>query len=75
MPRCDDHVLALRQCGEVIRADRVQDHAQLLAYHVAALCGTDVDQPQNLAKSVTVEYFRPFLRMVVKGNKQYNWVI
>jgi glutamine---fructose-6-phosphate transaminase (isomerizing) len=28
---------------------------QLLAYHVAILKGTDVDQPRNLAKSVTVE--------------------
>ena len=28
---------------------------QLLAYHVAALRGTDIDQPRNLAKSVTVE--------------------
>ena len=28
---------------------------QLLAYHVAAIRGTDVDQPRNLAKSVTVE--------------------
>jgi len=28
---------------------------QLLAYHVAVLNGTDVDQPRNLAKSVTVE--------------------
>jgi glutamine---fructose-6-phosphate transaminase (isomerizing) len=29
--------------------------AQLLAYHVACIKGTDVDQPRNLAKSVTVE--------------------
>jgi glutamine---fructose-6-phosphate transaminase (isomerizing) len=28
---------------------------QLLAYHIAAHRGLDVDQPQNLAKSVTVE--------------------
>jgi glucosamine--fructose-6-phosphate aminotransferase (isomerizing) len=28
---------------------------QLLAYHAAILKGTDVDQPRNLAKSVTVE--------------------
>ena len=28
---------------------------QMLAYHVAVLKGTDVDQPRNLAKSVTVE--------------------
>jgi glucosamine--fructose-6-phosphate aminotransferase (isomerizing) len=29
--------------------------AQLLAYHAAIAKGTDVDQPRNLAKSVTVE--------------------
>lgn len=29
--------------------------AQLLAYHTAVVKGTDVDQPRNLAKSVTVE--------------------
>jgi glucosamine--fructose-6-phosphate aminotransferase (isomerizing) len=28
---------------------------QLLAYHTATFMGTDVDQPRNLAKSVTVE--------------------
>jgi glucosamine--fructose-6-phosphate aminotransferase (isomerizing) len=28
---------------------------QLLAYHTALLKGTDIDQPRNLAKSVTVE--------------------
>jgi len=28
---------------------------QLLAYHIALLRGCDVDQPRNLAKSVTVE--------------------
>ena len=29
--------------------------AQLIAYHTAVTKGTDVDQPRNLAKSVTVE--------------------
>jgi glucosamine--fructose-6-phosphate aminotransferase (isomerizing) len=28
---------------------------QLMAYHTAVIMGTDVDQPRNLAKSVTVE--------------------
>jgi glucosamine--fructose-6-phosphate aminotransferase (isomerizing) len=28
---------------------------QVLAYHIAAMRGLDVDQPRNLAKSVTVE--------------------
>src|SRR6185437_13836675 len=32
---------------------------QLLAYHVAVLKGTDVDQPRNLAKSLTVEQRAP----------------
>ena len=31
---------------------------QLLSYHVALLRGADVDKPRNLAKSVTVEWFR-----------------
>ena len=31
------------------------DRAQLLAYHTAVFMGKDVDQPRNLAKSVTVE--------------------
>jgi glucosamine--fructose-6-phosphate aminotransferase (isomerizing) len=29
--------------------------AQMLAYHTAVVMGKDVDQPRNLAKSVTVE--------------------
>ncbi len=49
---------------EVLRLGRIPDPTapvlftvplQLLAYHVAVLKGTDVDQPRNLAKSVTVE--------------------
>jgi glutamine---fructose-6-phosphate transaminase (isomerizing) len=28
---------------------------QLMSYHIAAMRGLDVDQPRNLAKSVTVE--------------------
>ncbi len=32
---------------------------QLLAYHIATICGCDVDQPRNLAKSVTVEQCAP----------------
>ena len=49
---------------DVIRVPALSDHltpilatvpVQLLAYHIATLKGTDVDQPRNLAKSVTVE--------------------
>lgn len=45
MPRVDDFVAPLLYSIPV----------QLLAYHVAVVKGTDVDQPRNLAKSVTVE--------------------
>ncbi len=37
------------------RAPALRVPIQLLAYHTAVLKGTDVDQPRNLAKSVTVE--------------------
>jgi glutamine---fructose-6-phosphate transaminase (isomerizing) len=30
-------------------------YLQLLAYHLGVMRGTDVDQPRNLAKAVTVE--------------------
>jgi glucosamine--fructose-6-phosphate aminotransferase (isomerizing) len=45
VPSCDPFVAPLLYAIPV----------QLLAYHVAVLKGTDVDQPRNLAKSVTVE--------------------
>ena len=45
LPACDPLVAPLLYAIPV----------QLLAYHVAVLKGTDVDQPRNLAKSVTVE--------------------
>ena len=45
MPACDPFVAPILYAIPV----------QLLAYHVAALKGTDIDQPRNLAKSVTVE--------------------
>jgi len=41
--------------GEYLTSILVTVPLQLLAYHVATLKGTDVDQPRNLAKSVTVE--------------------
>ena len=41
--------------GEYLTALLAVVPLQLLAYHVAMLKGTDVDQPRNLAKSVTVE--------------------
>jgi glucosamine--fructose-6-phosphate aminotransferase (isomerizing) len=44
-PKCDPLVAPLVMAAPI----------QLLAYHVAVLKGADVDQPRNLAKSVTVE--------------------
>ena len=45
MPACDDLIAPIVYTVPL----------QLLSYHVAVLKGTDVDQPRNLAKSVTVE--------------------
>jgi len=45
----------LPPCGELARPILEVVPLQLLAYHMAVLKGTDVDQPRNLAKSVTVE--------------------
>jgi glucosamine--fructose-6-phosphate aminotransferase (isomerizing) len=55
MPKGGGHLLALPPCGEMIAPIVFTIPLQLLAYHVAVLRGTDVDQPRNLAKSVTVE--------------------
>jgi glutamine---fructose-6-phosphate transaminase (isomerizing) len=58
----DDKIKEL--ADEVIYLPKVHDFIlpivatiplQLLAYHIAVLRGCDVDQPRNLAKSVTVE--------------------
>jgi glucosamine--fructose-6-phosphate aminotransferase (isomerizing) len=49
------HLVTLPACGEMIAPIVFTIPLQLLAYHVAVLKGTDVDQPRNLAKSVTVE--------------------
>ena len=51
----DGHVLELPACGEIAAPVVFNVPLQMLAYHVAVLRGTDVDQPRNLAKSVTVE--------------------
>ncbi len=50
------HVVTLPERVTALQAPIVYTiPLQLLAYHVAVLKGTDVDQPRNLAKSVTVE--------------------
>jgi glucosamine--fructose-6-phosphate aminotransferase (isomerizing) len=48
-------VIRIPELGEHLTALLATIPVQLLAYHVASLKGTDVDQPRNLAKSVTVE--------------------
>ena len=48
-------VLEVPHCDPVIAPIIYTVPLQLLSYHVALIKGTDVDQPRNLAKSVTVE--------------------
>jgi glucosamine--fructose-6-phosphate aminotransferase (isomerizing) len=48
-------VIQVPDLGEYLSSVLATIPLQLLAYHVAVLKGTDVDQPRNLAKSVTVE--------------------
>ncbi|MBM4395473.1 MAG: glutamine--fructose-6-phosphate transaminase (isomerizing) [Deltaproteobacteria bacterium] len=52
--RADD-VIRLPECPPFLLPLVATVPLQLLAYHMADLKGTDVDQPRNLAKSVTVE--------------------
>ncbi|HJS25700.1 MAG TPA: glutamine--fructose-6-phosphate transaminase (isomerizing) [Actinomycetota bacterium] len=53
--RYAEHVLFVPRVPELFAPVVVTPPLQLLAYHVAKLRGCDVDQPRNLAKSVTVE--------------------
>jgi glucosamine--fructose-6-phosphate aminotransferase (isomerizing) len=58
MAQCGDmawHTLELPDCHPFVAPILYTIPVQLLAYHIAVLKGTDVDQPRNLAKSVTVE--------------------
>jgi glutamine---fructose-6-phosphate transaminase (isomerizing) len=50
-----DHVLYVPEAPELLSPLLEIVPLQLLAYHIAVLRGCDVDQPRNLAKSVTVE--------------------
>ncbi|RME22957.1 MAG: glutamine--fructose-6-phosphate transaminase (isomerizing), partial [Deltaproteobacteria bacterium] len=50
-----DHQLAVPRTTECVEPIVNVVPLQLLAYHIADFNGTDVDQPRNLAKSVTVE--------------------
>jgi glutamine---fructose-6-phosphate transaminase (isomerizing) len=49
------YVIEMPRVGQLVAPILYTLPLQLLAYHVAVLKGTDVDQPRNLAKSVTVE--------------------
>jgi glucosamine--fructose-6-phosphate aminotransferase (isomerizing) len=50
-----DHVLYIPQTSPLLTPVLAVIPLQLLAYHIAVRRGCDVDQPRNLAKSVTVE--------------------
>ncbi len=51
----DIHIIKMPSIDPILAPIIYTIPMQLLAYHVAVLKGTDVDQPRNLAKSVTVE--------------------
>ena len=50
-----DHVLEIPACDSVFSPLLAVIPLQLLSYHIAVMRGCNVDQPRNLAKSVTVE--------------------
>ena len=50
-----DYVLWVPACPWLLSPIITVIPLQLLAYHIAFMRGLDVDQPRNLAKSVTVE--------------------
>ena len=50
-----EHVIHIPQSHELLLPILEVVPLQLLAYHIAVRRGCDVDQPRNLAKSVTVE--------------------
>ena len=50
-----DHVIEIPAAAELLTPILEIVPLQLLAYHIAVRRGCDVDQPRNLAKSVTVE--------------------
>jgi len=51
----DCSVITVPPAGDHVAPIQFSIPLQLLAYHVAVMRGTDIDQPRNLAKSVTVE--------------------
>jgi glucosamine--fructose-6-phosphate aminotransferase (isomerizing) len=55
VPKLADHVIEVPSSSELLLPILEVVPLQLLAYHIAVRRGCDVDQPRNLAKSVTVE--------------------
>jgi glucosamine--fructose-6-phosphate aminotransferase (isomerizing) len=55
IPGSADHIIWLPKTPWLLTPVTTVIPLQMLAYHIAALRGLDVDQPRNLAKSVTVE--------------------
>jgi glucosamine--fructose-6-phosphate aminotransferase (isomerizing) len=55
IPRMAEHVIRIPEISDYLLPILMIVPLQLLAYHIAVLRGCDVDQPRNLAKSVTVE--------------------
>lgn len=55
IPQVADHVIELPAASDLVAPILEVVPLQLLAYHIALRRGCDVDQPRNLAKSVTVE--------------------
>jgi len=53
--RYSDHIIYIPEVRKLLSPLLTVIPLQLLAYHIAVLRGCDVDQPRNLAKSVTVE--------------------
>lgn len=50
-----DDIITLPKCGPLVATIPAAVALQLLAYHIARIRGCSIDQPRNLAKSVTVE--------------------
>ena len=50
-----DHVIEIPECSDALSPLLTTIPLQLLSYHIAVFRGCNVDQPRNLAKSVTVE--------------------
>ena len=53
--KVSDHVISIPESSDLLSPILAVIPLQLLSYHIAVRRGCDVDQPRNLAKSVTVE--------------------